>query len=112
MVTIRVNAGTTLTGGAMEGCCGGEGEAKEALGGSDVRDREHCTMVGGGDSRKSKVSTLMGVRKDESTMGRGGLVEDVQPPSTVNYSCEALLCSGESLAELRGRGDGRVRGGA
>ena len=53
----------------------------------------------------------MGVREDEGTVRGGGLVKHVQPPSTVNYSREALLCTGETLAEFRGLEDGRVRGG-
>ena len=107
-----VNAGTTFTRPTMKGGSGSEGEAEEALGSSGVGDRGHGTMMRGGDISEGKVGTLMGVREDEGTVRGVDLVKHVQPPSTVNCSCEALLYSGESLAELRGRGDGRVRGGA
>ena len=106
-----VNAGTTFTRSTMNGGSGSEGEAEEALGSSGIGDREHGTMMRGGDSSEGEVGTLMGVREDEGTVRGGGLVEHVQPPSTVKYSREALLCTGETLAEFRGLGDGRVRGG-
>ena len=63
-----VNAGTTFTRPTMKGGSGSEGEAEEALGSSGIGDREHGTMMRGGDSSEGKVGTLMGVREDEGTV--------------------------------------------
>ena len=57
-----VNAGTTFTRPTMKGGSGSEGEAEEALGSSGIGDREHGTMMRGGDSSEGKVTvqcTLM-----------------------------------------------------
>ena len=105
MVTMRVNESTTLTTGAMKRGSGGEGEAEAALGSTNEGDGMHGTMVEGGDSSEGEVSSLVRVRENEGSMGRGGLVERIQPPRTMENSREAHLCSGESLAELRGLGD-------
>jgi hypothetical protein len=102
---MRVNESTTLTTAAMKRSSGGEGEAVAALGSTEEGDGMHGTMVEGGDSSEGEVSSLVRVRENEGSMGRGGLVERIQPPRTMENSREAHLCSGESLAELRGLGD-------
>ena len=97
MIAIGVDLGTTPAG--TKACKHTKGETEAALDSSDEVYGQHGTMVCRWDSWKGRISTLLRLREQACAECRGGLMEGIQPPSTIDHCSEAHLCTGVPLAE-------------